>query len=109
MAFILDVEIRSRTNGVKTLDDFMKKLYFDFGKKNKPFNINDQIELLNNLTNSDFNPIFKKFIQGTDSILEMIFLTCEKAGIIVAQFQSEFYLTPKEGSDNNIYNTITKK
>jgi predicted metalloprotease with PDZ domain len=109
MAFILDVEIRSRTNGVKTLDDFMKKLYFDFGKKNKPFNINDQINILNNLTNSDFNPIFKKFIKGTDSILEMIFLTCEKAGIIVAQFQSEFYLTPKEGSDNNIYNAIIKK
>ena len=110
MAFILDVEIRSRTNGVKTLDDFMKELYFKFGKRHKPFNIKDQIDVLNNLTNSDFNPIFKKYIQGTDSILEMIFSTCEKAGIIVAQYQSEFYLTPKGDSENkNIYRTIIKK
>ncbi|HMB99875.1 MAG TPA: hypothetical protein VKN14_02435, partial [Flavobacteriaceae bacterium] len=107
MAFILDVEIRSRTNGKKTLDDFMRKLYFDFGKNNKPFDINDQIQVLNHLTNSDFNPIFKKFIEGTETILPMIFSACEKADIIVAQYQSEFYLTPNQTSEKtSIFNSI---
>lgn len=110
MAFILDVEIRTRTNGEKSLDDFMKKLYFDFGKREKPFDLKDQINILNNLTNSDFNPIFMSFIQGTETVLPVIFSACEKAGIIMAQYQSEFYLTPNQNSEKiSVYNSIINK
>lgn len=106
IAFVLDVEIRSITEGRKSLDDFMERLYVEFGKKGNPFTIEDQIRILNQLTNSDFGPIFKKYIQGTEPVLDLITIACEKAGLAMAQYQSEFYLTPKEESGDSIYKEL---
>lgn len=106
VAFILDVEIRTVTKGRKSLDDFMKVLYSKYGKLNQPINLEIQIEELNHLTNSDFRSFFDQYITGTTSALEAIVTACNKAGLAISHFQSEFYLTPLKDETNSIYQSI---
>lgn len=106
IAFILDVKIREITDGEKSLDDFMKALYSKYGKLNKSISFEIQIEELNHLTNSDFRPFYNQYIKGSTSALNSIIDACEKAGLAVSHYQSEFYLTPKNDEKNSIYKSI---
>ena len=108
IAFILDVKIRTITKGQRSLDDFMKVLYSKYGKLGKPISLEIQIEELNHLTNSDFRPFFNKYITGKTSALEVILSACDKAGLAVSYFQSEFYLTARKDKINSIYRSIIK-
>ena len=73
---------------------------------NKPISLEIQIEELNLLTDSEFRPFFNKYITGTDSALDAIIEACDKAGLAISHFQSEFYLTPKKEIWNSIYQSI---
>ncbi|MFI0429412.1 hypothetical protein [Mariniflexile sp. HMF6888] len=106
IAFILDVEIRAITKGKKSLDDFMNVLYTKYGKLYKPISVEIQIEELNYLTNSNFKPFYNQYILGNTSALDAIDRACNKAGLAISHFQSEFYLTPKENKTNSIYQSI---
>ncbi len=108
IAFILDIEIRAITKGEKSLDDFMKVLYSKYGKLGKAISFEIQIEELNHLTNTDFNPFFDKYITGTEPALGVIISACEKAGLVVAQYQSEFYLKPRDDKENSIYKSLIR-
>jgi len=104
----LDTEIRSITEGEKSLDDFMKVLYTKYGKLGKAISLEIQIEELNHLTNTDFKPFFDDYITGTEPALEVMFNACDRAGVVVAQYQSEFYLKPRDDKKNSIYQSIIK-
>ena len=96
IAFMLDVEIRTRTNGRQSLDDFMRLLYEKYGKQELRITLVDQIEALEDLTNSDFDAFFKKYVTGKEFFLLPILDACQKAGLVVAQYQGEFFLTKDE-------------
>ncbi|WP_177219208.1 M61 family metallopeptidase [Lutibacter maritimus] len=106
IAFILDVQIRSNTKGRKSLDDFMKVLYSKYGKLYKSISIEIQIEELNHLTNSNFKSFYNDYIIGKDSLLDAIVKACDKAGLAISHYQSEFYLTPKKDKPDSIYQSI---
>lgn len=107
IAFILDIEIRLITNGKKSLDDYMKALYIKYGKTGIRLNLSQQISELNTLTGTDFKPFFDKYVAGKQFYLIPILQTCEKAGLIVAQYQGEFYLKAKPGS--SLFNALIEK
>jgi predicted metalloprotease with PDZ domain len=109
VAFMLDVEIRERTRGKKSLDDFMRVLYRKYGKTEKSMTLEGQIRELNNLTNTDFQPFFDKYVTGTKPYLPAIFKAAEKSGLIVAQFQGEFYLKPGSDEKSSIFQSIIKR
>jgi len=104
----LDIEIRGITKGENSLDDFMKVLYTKYGKLGKPISLGIQIEELNHLTNADFKPFFDNYITGTEPALDVILSACEKAGLVVAQYQSEFYLKPIDSNENSIYKSLIR-
>ncbi len=106
VAFILDVEIRNRTQGKRSLDDFMRILFAKYGKPQKSMTLEGQIQELNDLTNSDFKPFFDNYVTGTETYLTPILQSAEKAGLIVAQFQGEFYLKPRSNETNSIFRSI---
>lgn len=108
MAFVLDVEIRDRTNGKKSLDDFMRILYSKYGKQGKPISLKVQLQELNMLTNTKFDSIFDAYISGKKPALNLIKSTCEKAGLAFGQYQLEVYLTPKLEISNSIFESIIK-
>lgn len=108
IAFILDVEIRSITNGKKSLDDFMRHLYFKYGKTHQALTTDDLIKSLKEVSGQDFTTFFNNHISGNQ--LLPLLNTCKKAGLRVAQYQGEFYLSlPNESQDCIFKNIVQNK
>jgi predicted metalloprotease with PDZ domain len=73
LGMLLDLDIRSRTNGQQSLDDVMRYLYKKFydappGTYYGPgrgYNEKDILEAINTVTSADFGPFFENFVRGT--------------------------------------------
>jgi predicted metalloprotease with PDZ domain len=76
LGMMLDLEIRSRTHGQKSLDDLMRSLYQKFYEApattkygpGQGYEEKDLIEAANALTGSDFTEFFKKYVAGTEAL-----------------------------------------
>ena len=67
VGLMLDIEIRSRTNNKKSLDDVMFALNAE-AKKGKTFKDNELIGKMEKITGLDLQDFYKKYIAGTDSL-----------------------------------------
>ncbi len=73
---LLDVEIRARTGGHKSLDDVMRLMYQRFyGAPGATYYLpgrgyeeSDILSALNEVSGSDFSDFFRRYIQGTDPL-----------------------------------------
>lgn len=64
-ALALDLRLRSEFN--KTLDDYMRQLWLDHGKPEKPYTVADLQAVLAKVTNASFAAdFFKRYIYGTE-------------------------------------------
>jgi predicted metalloprotease with PDZ domain len=76
LGMLLDLEIRSRTQGRKTLLDIMQFMYHQFYEApatsyygpGRGFEEKDVVEALNSVTGSDFTPFFERYVSGTDAL-----------------------------------------
>jgi predicted metalloprotease with PDZ domain len=76
LGLLLDLEIRSRTEGRKSLDDLMRLMYGRFyGAPQQTYYLpgygyaeSDILEALNEVSGSDFSDFFKSYVQGTDAL-----------------------------------------
>ncbi len=64
VALILDLEIRQDTNNEKSLDDLMRLLWNDFGKKEKGYTLQDIIAVTNKIAGKDKNYFFEECVFG---------------------------------------------
>ncbi len=67
VGLMLDIEIRSRTNNKKTLDDVMLALNAE-AKKGKTFNDNELIGKVEKIVGLDLQDFYKKYIAGKDDL-----------------------------------------
>ncbi|MEI8134688.1 MAG: hypothetical protein WCH46_06365 [bacterium] len=67
VGLLLDIEIRSRTNNTKSLDDVMLALNAD-AKKGKTFQDNELIGKMEKIVGIDLQDFYKKYIAGTDKL-----------------------------------------
>jgi predicted metalloprotease with PDZ domain len=67
VGLLLDIEIRSRTDNKKSLDDVMFALYTD-AKKGKTFKDTELIGKMEKITGLDLQDFYHKYIAGTDSL-----------------------------------------
>lgn len=67
-AMVLDIDIRSRTNNRKSLDDLMKWLYANFLRSEKLYDTNDIIQGIKITTGLDYTEFFNKYIYDTEVI-----------------------------------------
>lgn len=65
LAWLLDVEIRVRTNNRCSLDDVMRFMNDWFARNNQGFAESELLRVMNALTQSEFKSFFKKYIYGT--------------------------------------------
>ena len=68
LGLLLDLEIRKRSNGAKSLDDVMRYLYTEFFKKARnyaPLDFQKASELMAGSSLEDF---FKRFVRGTEEL-----------------------------------------
>jgi len=76
LGMLLDLEIRSRTQGRKSLLDMMRLMYQEFYQSpaasyygsGRGFEENDVVEALDSITGSDFAPFFERYVSGTDAL-----------------------------------------
>ena len=90
-AFVLDVWLRSSHQGV-SLDQVMHELYQNIGKKGVLVDQSHLLQALEVVTGTSYQHFFDKYINGAE-VLPLL-ETCAKAGLSVAFYQGEFYLTP---------------
>ena len=74
LGMLLDVEIRARTGGSKSLDDVMRLMYQRFYGApaatyylpGRGYEESDILQTVNEVSGSDFTDFFRRYVQGTD-------------------------------------------
>lgn len=66
--FLLDIEIRTASNGAKSLDDVMRHLYNEFYKKNKNYTPEDYQKISEMMAGKSLNDFFSKYVRGREEI-----------------------------------------
>jgi len=65
---MLDIAIRTASNGAKSTDDVMRYLYSEFFKKGKNFSSEDFQKAAELMAGKSLNDFFDKYVRGTDEI-----------------------------------------
>lgn len=68
LGLLLDLEIRKRTNGAKSLDDVMRALYVDFFKKNRNYTPADFQKAAEAAAGGSLEEFFAKYVRGTEEL-----------------------------------------
>jgi predicted metalloprotease with PDZ domain len=68
LGLLLDLEIRKRSNGSKSLDDVMRYLYTDFFKKNRNYTPADFQQAAERMAGSRLEEFFAKYVRGRDEL-----------------------------------------
>lgn len=76
VSLMLDIQIRSATNGEKTIDQLMSYMYSRYGGRKGQFSNNDVMRALRFLTGRDFSLFFNEYVSGTRTLpLDQSFTT----------------------------------
>ncbi|QQS40877.1 MAG: M61 family metallopeptidase [Acidobacteriota bacterium] len=68
VSFLLDIMIRSESNGEKSMDDVMRYLYNEFYKKNRNFSPEDFQRVCEMMARSSLDDFFSRYVRGRDEI-----------------------------------------
>jgi predicted metalloprotease with PDZ domain len=90
LGMLLDLEIRRRSNNVKSLDDVMRMLYTDFFKRNRNYSPADFQKVCETAAGSSLEEFFARYVRGTDELpynemLQAAGLQVEQAGVPIEQ------------------------
>ncbi|MBA2495111.1 MAG: M61 family metallopeptidase, partial [Acidobacteria bacterium] len=66
--FLLDIEIRTASNGAKSLDDVMRYLYNEFFKKGRNYTPADYQKTTEMMAGKSLDEFFNKYVRGTAEI-----------------------------------------
>jgi predicted metalloprotease with PDZ domain len=85
VALLLDLEIRKRSKGARTLDDVMRHLYDEFYKKNRNFTPEDFQRAAERAAGGTLEDFFRRYVRGREeldynSALEAVGLRLDTAG-----------------------------
>lgn len=79
-AMILDLEIRMETGSERSLDDVMKHLWLEYGKKNEGYSEADYQNAIEQVTGKSFKKYFDECIYGKDPIEDRLNLALQTVG-----------------------------
>ena len=68
LGLLLDLEIRKRSNGAKSLDDVMRYLYAEFFKKNRNYGPTDFQKACELMAGSSLEEFFNKYVHATEEL-----------------------------------------
>ena len=68
LGLLLDLEIRKRSNGAKSLDDVMRHLYNEFYKKNRNYTPSDFQKVSEQMAGSSLEEFFAKYVRGREEL-----------------------------------------
>ena len=65
---LLDLEIRRRSNGARSLDDVMRALYNDFSKRNRNYTPEDFQRVSEQMAGGSLEPFFARYVRGREEL-----------------------------------------
>lgn len=68
LGLLLDLEIRKRSNGAKSLDDVLRALYADFFKKNRNYTPADFQKVAETAAGGSLEEFFSKYVRGKEEL-----------------------------------------
>ncbi|MGI9168530.1 MAG: M61 family metallopeptidase [Pyrinomonadaceae bacterium] len=68
IGLLLDLEIRKRSNGTKSLDDVMRYLYGEFYKKDRNYTPTDFQKVSEMMAGSSLDEFFAKYVRGREEL-----------------------------------------
>ncbi len=68
LGMLLDLEIRRRTNGAKSLDDVMRKLNAEFAKKNRNYTSADFQRICEQIAGGSLEQFFSRYVRGREEL-----------------------------------------
>lgn len=68
VGMLLDLTIRGKTNGAKSLDDVMRVLWTDYAKKNKNYTPEDFQKVCEQVAGGSLDTFFAKSVRGRDDL-----------------------------------------
>lgn len=68
VGFLLDLEIRKKTENRKSLDNVLRYLDTNYGGKNRAYLNEDLLRAINEVSGSDFTGFYDRYIKGTEDI-----------------------------------------
>lgn len=68
LGLLLDLEIRRRTSGAKSLDDVMRKLNVEFAKKNRNFTSADFQRICEQIAGGSLEEFFTRYVRGREEL-----------------------------------------
>jgi len=91
VALMLDIHIRSITDGQKSLDNVMRLMDKRFGDTGKTYTTNDVLSVVKEVSGQNFTNFFEQYIIG-NSGLPPFEKTLAKVGLRLNQFADEYYI-----------------
>jgi predicted metalloprotease with PDZ domain len=92
LGFLLDLEIRRRTNNVRSLDDVMRHLYKEFFERRRNYTPADFQKVCEQVAGSSLEDFFVRYVRGREDLapvynqmLAGVGLRLEQAGIAIGQ------------------------
>jgi predicted metalloprotease with PDZ domain len=85
IGMLLDLEIRRRTAGARSLDDVMRLLYTDFAKRERNYTPEDFQRTAERIAGASLDAFFSKYVRGTaelpyDELFTAFGLTLDRTG-----------------------------
>lgn len=68
VGMLLDLTIRNRTEGAKSLDDVMRTLYTEYGRKGRNYTSEDFQRLCEQVSGSDLREFFTRYVRGREEL-----------------------------------------
>lgn len=91
IALIMDIHLMHSSDCKSSLDDVMKILYSEFGKKEIGYSENDYRDLINNFSNNSTEEIFKNLVYGTFDYTPYLVKALDLVGLEIQTTPSSKY------------------
>ncbi|MCX6291689.1 MAG: PDZ domain-containing protein [Bacteroidetes bacterium] len=108
IALMTDLMIRRKTSGIHSLDDVLRSLYNDFGKKKTGYTEHDYISVIENIMGESVADFFIDYVYGTDSYEKFLSEMLHLAGCDLFKRVSSEYYESRFGFKTETETGITK-
>ncbi len=98
VAMALDVVIMEKTNGKKTLDDFMKAMFDKY--TSTPYSYGDLVKTASEVAGVDLSDFFSKYVEGTELLPLQEYLNKLGYRMLDIIYEAEIYLIPQSGKQS---------
>ena len=68
VSLLLDMEIRRASNGARSLDDVMRALYADFGRRNRNYTPEDFQRTAERVAGTSLDDFFRRYVRGREEL-----------------------------------------